>query len=188
MCLRGVYVMKPSVQSVLITESQIEKRVHELGNQISSDYDDSDLVLVCVLKGAILFFADLIRTLAVPARYEFVQLASYHNDTKSSRVQMIQGLYQDLFRADVLIVEDIVDTGMTLDLLLNHIESFEPTSVKVCSLLDKPDRREVPVTIDYLGFEIPDTFVVGYGLDYAQHYRNLPYIGVLDGDSVTLGS
>ena len=180
--------MKPSVQSVLITESQIEKRVHELGNQISSDYDESDLVLVCVLKGAILFFADLIRTLAVPARYEFVQLTSYHNDTKSSRVQMIQGLYQDLFRADVLIVEDIVDTGMTLDLLLNHIESFEPTSVKVCSLLDKPDRREVPVTIDYLGFEIPDTFVVGYGLDYAQHYRNLPYIGVLDGDSVALGS
>ena len=176
--------MKPTVQSVLITESQIEKRVHELGEQISKDYDNSDLVLVCVLKGAIMFFADLIRTLAVPARYEFVQLASYYNDTKSSGVQMIQGLYQDLFRADVLIVEDIVDTGMTLDFLLNHIGSFEPTSIKVCSLLDKPERREVPVSIDYLGFEIPNTFVVGYGLDYAQHYRNLPYIGVLDGDGL----
>jgi hypoxanthine phosphoribosyltransferase len=176
--------MKTSVQSILITESQIEKRVHELGRQISRDYDNSDLVLVCVLKGAILFFADLIRTLDVPARCEFVQLASYHNDTESSGVQMIQGLCQDLFRADVLIVEGIVDTGMTLDFLTNHIGSFEPTSVKVCSLLDKPERRQVPVAIDYLGFEIPNTFVVGYGLDYAQQYRNLPYIGVLDGDDL----
>ena len=171
--------MKPTVQSVLITESQIAKRVRELGRQISSDYEKSDLVLICVLKGAILFFADLIRTLAVPARYEFVQLASYHNDTQSSGVQMIQGLSQDFSRADVLIVEDIVDTGITLNYLINHIRSFEPTSVKVCSLLDKPARREVPVTIDYLGFEIPNVFVVGYGLDYAQRYRNLPYIGVL---------
>ena len=171
--------MKPNVQSILITESQIEKRVHELGRQISRDYENSDLVLICVLKGAILFFADLIRTLTVPSRYEFIQLASYHNDTQSSGVQMIQGLSQDLFRADVLIVEDIVDTGVTLDFLINHIRSFEPSSVKVCSLLDKPARREVPVTIDYLGFEIPNAFVVGYGLDYAQRYRNLPYIGIL---------
>ena len=171
--------MKPNVQSILITESQIEKRVHELGRQISRDYEKSDLVLICVLKGAILFFADLIRTLTVPSRYEFIQLASYHNDTQSSGVQMIQGLSQDLFRADVLIVEDIVDTGVTLDFLINHIRSFEPNSVKVCSLLDKPARREVPVTIDYLGFEIPNAFVVGYGLDYAQRYRNLPYIGIL---------
>ena len=137
------------------------------------------MVLICVLKGAILFFADLIRTLTVPSRYEFIQLASYHNDTQSSGVQMIQGLSQDLVRADVLIVEDIVDTGVTLDFLINHIRSFEPSSVKVCSLLDKPARREVPVTIDYLGFEIPNAFVVGYGLDYAQRYRNLPYIGIL---------
>ena len=171
--------MKPNVQSILITESQIEKRVHELGRQISRDYEKSDLVLICVLKGAILFFADLIRTLTVPSRYEFIQLASYHNDTRSSGVQMIQGLSQDLFRADVLIVEDIVDTGVTLDFLINHIRSFEPNSVKVCSLLDKPARREVPVTIDYIGFEIPNAFVVGYGLDYAQRYRNLPYIGIL---------
>ena len=171
--------MKPNVQSILITESQIEKRVYELGRQISRDYEKSDLVLICVLKGAILFFADLIRTLTVPSRYEFIQLASYHNDTQSSGVQMIQGLSQDLFRADVLIVEDIVDTGVTLDFLINHIRSFEPSSVKVCSLLDKPARREVPVTIDYLGFEIPNAFVVGYGLDYAQRYRNLPYIGIL---------
>ena len=172
--------MKPGVKSILITESQIEKRVGELGKQICKDYEKSDLVVVCVLKGAILFFADLIRTLDVSARCEFVRLQSYHNDTESSGVEMIQGLYQDLCGADVLIVEDIVDTGITLDYLINYIRSLEPTTVKVCSLLDKPERRQVPVTIDYLGFEIPNTFVVGYGLDYAHHYRNLPYIGVLD--------
>ena len=172
--------MKPHVQSILISESQIQERVRQLGHQISRDYGDCDLVLLCVLKGAILFFADLIRTLAVPARYEFVQLASYHDDTESSEVQMIQELNSDLFRADVLIVEDIVDTGETLDFLINHIKTFEPTTIKVCSLLDKPERRQVTVTIDYLGFEIPNIFVVGYGLDYAQHYRNLPYIAILD--------
>ena len=169
---------------VLLTESQIQERVRELGQQISRDYDDCDLVLLCVLKGAILFFADLIRVVAVPARYEFVQLASYHDDTESSGVQMIQELNSDLCRAHVLIVEAIVDTGETLDFLINHIRTFDPTSIKVCSLLDKPERRQVPVTIDYVGFEIPNAFVVGYGSDYAQQYRNLPYIAVLDGDGV----
>lgn len=173
--------MKPSVQSILITESQIRARVRELGQQISSDYVDCDLVLLCVLKGAILFFADLIRALVVPARCEFVQLASYHDDIASSGVQIVQQLNGELFQAHVLIVEDIVDTGETLDWLINHIRTFEPTSIKVCSLLDKSERRRMPTTVDYLGFEIPNTFVVGYGLDYAQQYRNLPYIAILDG-------
>ena len=149
--------MKPAVQSVLITEAQIEKRVHELGGQISRDYDKSDLVLICVLKGAILFFADLIRTLAVPARYEFVQLASYHNGTTSSGVEMIQGLYQDLFRADVLIVEDIVDTGMTLDFLLNHIGSLNRLGSKYAACLINLSEEKCLSQLIILGlrFRIP---------------------------------
>ena len=166
--------MKIEIESTLISEAQIQERVRELGQQISDDYSNREPVLVCVLKGAALFFADLFRALSIPVRCEFIQLSSYDDRTESSgRVRTVQGLNANLHNADVVVVEDIVDTGHTLSFLLEEIEALEPASVKVCSLLDKPTRRIVSTPIDYVGFEIPDTFVVGYGLDYAQKYRNL---------------
>ena len=166
--------MKMEIESTLIPEAEIQKRVLELGQQISEDYADREPVLVCVLKGAALFFADLFRTLSIPVRCEFIQLSSYDDKTESSgHVQVVQGLNGNLHNADVVVVEDIVDTGQTLNFLIKEIQVSEPASVKVCSLLNKPARRIVSATIDYVGFEIPDAFVVGYGLDYAQKYRNL---------------
>ena len=166
--------MKIEIESILISEAQIQERVRELGQQISEDYSNREPVLVCVLKGAALFFADLFRALSIPVRCEFIQLASYDDRTESSgHVRIVQGLNGNLRNADVVVVEDIVDTGQTLNVLMREIQALEPASVKVCSLLDKPTRRVVATTIDYVGFEIPDRFVVGYGLDYAQKYRNL---------------
>ena len=173
--------MKTEIQSILISESQIQGRVRELGQQISADYYNRDLVLVCVLKGAAVFFADLLRALSIPVRCEFIQLVSYGSRTESSgHVRIVQGLDETLRKSDVLIVEDIVDTGQTLNFLIQQVKALEPATVKLCSLLDKPARRTEAAVIDYVGFEIPDTFVVGYGLDYAQQYRNLPYIATLD--------
>ena len=162
------------IESTLISEAEIQRRVRELGQQISDDYADREPVLVCVLKGAALFFADLFRTLSIPVRCEFIQLASYGDRTDSSgHVRTVQGLNGNLRNADVVVVEDIVDTGQTLSFLKKELQALEPASVKVCSLLNKPSRRIVSTPIDYVGFEIPDTFVVGYGLDYAQKHRNL---------------
>ena len=162
------------IESTLISESEIQKRVGELGQQISEDYANREPVLVCVLKGAAVFFADLFRTLSIPVGCEFIQLASYGDRTESSgHVRTVQGLNGNLHNADIVVVEDIVDTGQTVSFLMKELQALEPASVKVCSLLDKPTRRIVSTTIDYVGFEIPDAFVVGYGLDYAQKYRNL---------------
>ena len=162
------------IESTLISEAEIQRRVRELGQQISEDYSSREPVLVCVLKGAALFFADLFRALSIPVRCEFIQFASYDGGTESSgHVRVVQGLNGNLHNADVVVVEDIVDTGQTLSTLMQELEALKPASVKVCSLLNKPTRRIVSATIDYVGFEIPDTFVVGYGLDYAQKYRNL---------------
>lgn len=167
------------MQSILITESQIQQRVRELGAKISADYKNRDLVLLCVLKGSVVFLADLMRTISIPVRCEFIQLASYGEGTVSSgNVRVMQEINSDLSRADVLIVEDIVDTGQSLNFLVNYVRALQPGSVKVCSLLDKSARRTVSITIDYVGFEIPNVFVVGYGLDVNQEYRNLPYIAV----------
>ena len=166
--------MKMEIESTLISEVEIQRRVRELGQQISDDYSDREPVLVCVLKGAAVFFADLFRTVSIPVGCEFIQLSSYDDRAASSgRVRTVQGLNGNLHNADVVVVEDIVDTGQTLSFLMKELQALEPASVKVCSLLDKPTRRIVSTTIDYVGFEIPDTFVVGYGLDYAQKYRNL---------------
>ena len=172
---------KPLPESVLISESCLQKRISELGAQISTDYENQELVLLGVLRGSVLFFADLARAIFraqqdVHVRFEFVQLTSYHNSTKPSTVQLIRGGSGYLKQQHLLIVEDIVDTGHTLKFLHEHLRTLNPKTVKVCTLLDKPSRRQVPVPIDYIGFEIPDAFVVGYGLDYAQQYRNLPYI------------
>ena len=166
--------MKMEIESTLISEAEIQRRVRELGQQISDDYSDREPVLVCVLKGAALFFADLFRTVSIPVRCEFIQLSSYEDRTESSgHVRTVQGLNGNLHSADVVVVEDIVDTGQTLNFLTKELQALEPASVKVCSLLNKPSRRIVSTQIDYIGFEIPDAFVVGYGLDYAQKYRNL---------------
>ncbi len=180
----------PLPESVLISESHLQNRIHELGTQILTDYKNQELVLLGVLRGSVLFFADLARAifraqLENPARevqlqFEFVQLMSYHNNMKPSTVELIRGGSDYLKQRHVLIVEDIVDTGYTLKFLREHLQTLKPKTVKVCTLLDKPSQRQFPVAIDYIGFEIPDTFVVGYGLDYAQQYRNLPYIAALE--------
>lgn len=173
--------MKSRTQSILITESQIGERVRELGREISGDYANSDLVLLGVLKGGVVFFTDLMRAVSIPVRCEFVQIESYGaNSVSSENVEVIHGIKGDLRNADVLVVEDIVDTGHSLNFLMNYVSTLQPASVRVCSLLDKPGRRVVPVSIDYVGFEIDDVFVIGYGLDYDQQYRNLPYVAVCD--------
>ena len=181
---------KPPPESVLISESCLQHRIRELGAQISTDYENQELVLLGVLRGSVLFFADLARAISathpsnpdcgVQVRFEFVQLMSYPESTKPSKVQLIRGGSNYLEHRHILIVEDIVDTGHTLKFLREHLETLNPKTVKVCTLLDKPAQRQVPVAIDYMGFEIPDAFVVGYGLDYAQQYRNLPYIALLE--------
>lgn len=180
----------PFPESVLISEAHLQNRIHELGTQIVTDYKHQELVLLGVLRGSVLFFADLARAIfraqlekpvsEVQLRFEFVQLASYHNNTEPSAVELIRGGSDYLKQQHVLIVEDIVDTGHTLKFLREHLQTLKPKTIKVCTLLDKPSQRQVPVAIDYTGFEIPDAFVVGYGLDYAQQYRNLPYIAVLE--------
>jgi len=168
------------IKTVLLTEEQIQKRVAELGMQISADYSGKELHLIGVLRGAVMFMADLMRHITVPCSCDFIAIASYGMDTKSSGVvRILKDLDESIQGRHVLIVEDIVDTGLTLNYILNLIRSRNPASVRVCALLDKPERRIVPVEIHYLGFTIPNMFVVGYGLDFAQKYRNLPYIGVL---------
>jgi len=168
------------IEAVLLTEEQIQRRIAELGAQISADYAGKELHLIGVLRGAVMFMADLMRHLTIPCSCDFIAIASYGMDTKSSGVvRILKDLDDSIQGKHVLIVEDIVDTGLTLNYILNLIRSRNPASVRVCALLDKPERRIVPVEIHYLGFTIPNRFVVGYGLDYAQKYRNLPYIGVL---------
>jgi hypoxanthine phosphoribosyltransferase len=168
------------IEAVLLTEEQIQRRIAELGAQISADYAGKELHLIGVLRGAIMFLADLMRHLTIPCSCDFIAIASYGMDTKSSGVvRILKDLDDSIQGKHVLIVEDIVDTGLTLNYILNLIRSRNPASVRVCALLDKPERRIVPVEIHYLGFTIPNRFVVGYGLDYAQKYRNLPYIGIL---------
>lgn len=165
----------------LISEQRIAERVSELAMQISREYAGRSLVLLCVLKGSFVFAADLARAIALPLRMEFLGVRSYGDDTKSSGVvQITQDLTRPVDGDDILLVEDIVDTGLTLSYLREQLRSRNPASVKVAALLHKPARIQREVEIDYLGFTIDDVFVVGYGLDYAERYRNLPFLGVLD--------
>lgn len=171
--------MMDDIKQILISEAEINRRVSELGARVSADYQDKNLILVCVLKGAALFFADLFRTLTIPAECDFVGLSSYGFGSKSrGKVKITYNLKSDIKGKDVLIVEDIVDTGLSLGYLKNELLSKEPASLKVCCFLDKPARRLKSLAIEYVGFEIPNHFVVGYGLDFAEKYRNLPYIAV----------
>ncbi len=165
---------------VLLTEEEVDKRIQEIGDQISKDYAGKKVHLVCVLKGGSFFMCELAKRITVPVSIDFMSVSSYGGDTESSGVvRIVKDLDEPLKDRHVIVIEDIVDSGRTLSYLLDMLRSREPLDVRLCTLLDKPDRRVVDVKVDYTGFEIPDEFVVGYGLDYDQKYRNLPYIGMV---------
>lgn len=173
--------MNEQKPSVLFSQQRIASRIAELGKQISEDYAGKDLILVPILKGSFVFASDLARAISLPLRIDFIGLRSYGNQTQSSGVvEITSDLSQPVANKDVIIVEDIVDTGLTMKYLRSNLKTRQPHSVKLATLLHKPSRTTEPVEIDYLGFEIEDHFVVGFGMDYAEMYRNLPYIGVLD--------
>ena len=165
----------------IVTQEQMRSRIRELGKQISADYVGKDLVLVGVLKGAYAFFADLARAVRIPVRIDFIIVTSYGTQVKTSgKVKLMTELTEKIRDRDVLLVEDIVDSGLTVQYLTKALAKQKPRSIKVCTLLSKPERRVVDVQLQYIGFKIPNQYVVGYGLDYRQKYRNLPYLAVLD--------
>ncbi|MDE3190206.1 MAG: hypoxanthine phosphoribosyltransferase [Acidobacteriota bacterium] len=166
---------------VLIEADALQQRVAELGEEISADYAGRDLLLVGVLKGAVFFMADLMRHLAIPCEIDFMAISSYGDSTDSSGVvRILKDLDINIEGRHVLVVEDIIDSGLTLSYLIRNLEARAPATLEVCALLTKPERREIDVPVRYVGFEIPNRFVIGYGLDFAERYRNLPYVGVLD--------
>ena len=172
--------MQDDVAEILLDEATIARRVRELGSEIARDYAGKDPVLVSILKGALPFLADLMRATPILLALDFLEVSSYGHSTETSGVvRVLKDLANPIAGRDVLIVEDVVDTGLTLNYVMDHLRAQHPASLRLCALLDKPARRIVPLPIDYRGFEIPDKFVVGYGLDYAERYRNLPFIGVL---------
>ena len=172
--------IKKDIAEILIGAEELQAKIAELGRQISEDYRGRDPLLICLLRGAVVFLSDLIRAIDIPLEMDFMAISSYGASTESSGVvRLVMDLKSNITGRNVLIVEDIVDTGRTLAYMLENLQTRRPADIKVCTLLSKPSRREVQVKLDYLGFEIPDRFVVGYGLDYAENYRNLPFIGVL---------
>ena len=167
--------------SVLIPQKELEQRIREMAVQISKDYEGEELHLVCILRGSIFFTCELAKYITVPVTIDFMSVSSYGDGTESSgRIKIMKDLDDSIKDKNVLVIEDIIDSGRTLAHLMSFLKVREPKSLKLCTLLDKPDRRVVNVDVDYVGMEIPDLFVVGYGLDYAQKYRNLPYIGVVE--------
>lgn len=170
-------MLKENSYEILITEKEIRAKVKELGKKISKDYQGKELIIIGVLKGAVIFLSDLLRALKVSCELDFIGISSYGDDTKSSGVVRItKDLEESIESKHILIVEDIVDTGLTLQYLIKNLQSRKVASLKVCALLDKPSKHKVDVKIDYLGFTIPDKFIMGYGLDYQEKYRNIPYI------------
>lgn len=172
--------MLNDLESVMFDEKALAKRVAELGQEITRDYAGKEVILVGILKGAAVFFTDLIREVKLPVRIDFIIASSYGDGVETSgRVEIKKDLENDIAGKHVILVEDIIDSGITMNCLIDILKKRNPANVKLCSLLTKESRRQVPVTIDYCGFEVPDEFLVGYGLDYAEKYRNLPVIGVL---------
>ncbi len=166
--------------SVLLTEEAVDQRIKEMADQITKDYEGKEVHLICILKGSVFFMCELAKRIQVPVSMDFMSVSSYGADTKSSGIiKIVKDLDESITGKDILVVEDIIDSGRTLSYLLNMLKERKPNSMKLCTLLDKPDRRVIDVDVDYTGFAIPDEFVVGYGLDYAQKYRNLPYIGIV---------
>ncbi len=169
------------VSEILITEEELQARIAELGRAISADYQDKNVLAICILRGAVIFLSDLIRRITVPHEIDFMAVSSYGGGrTESSGVvRILMDLRVNIRERHVLIVEDIVDTGLTLTYIINNLKTRQPVSLRTCALLNKQARRQVDVSVDYLGFDIPDKFVIGYGLDYDEKYRNLPFVGVL---------
>lgn len=168
---------------VLLTEEEVDKRIRELGEQISREYEGEEVHLICVLRGSVFFTCELAKRITVPVSIDFLSASSYGSDTISSGViKIVKDLEDPLMEKNVIVIEDIIDTGRTLSYLLKMLQERKPKSLRLCTLLDKPERRVAEVDVDYVGFQIPDEFVVGYGLDYAQKYRNLPYIGIVEFD------
>ena len=180
-----VEALAEGVGEILIDEDALQSRIGEIGAQVTEDYRGTDLLLIGVLKGAVFFMADLMRRIDVPCEVDFMAISSYGAGVDSSGVvRILKDLDMTIEGRDVLIVEDIIDSGLTLSYLMRTLEAREPGSLEVCALMTKPERREIDVPVRYVGFEIPNRFVIGYGLDFAQRYRNLPYVGVLRDDLV----
>ena len=174
--------MKERIE-VLITEDTLNKRIAEIAEDITKDFGNKDLVLVCVLKGGVMFMTDIAKKLKQKVEFEFIDVSSYGNETVSSgKISLNKDIENSIEGKNVILLEDIVDTGRTLNYLIEYLKEKNPAVLKICTLLDKPSRRIVDINADYIGFTIPDSFIVGYGLDYAQKYRNLPYIGILHFD------
>jgi hypoxanthine phosphoribosyltransferase len=172
--------MHKDLRKILFSAAQLQQKAREMGAMITADYRGRDLVLIGILKGAIPFIADLMRAIDLPLAYDLMAVSSYGASTKSTgTVRILKDIELSIEGRDVLIVEDIIDTGLTLQYLRDNLHSRQPRSLKICTLLDKPSRRKVEIKADYNGFTIPNAFVVGYGLDYAEQYRNLPYLGIL---------
>ncbi len=167
------------ILNIVISEEKLQNKITEMAEIISNDYKDKNLLLICVMNGSVFFSVDLIKQLTVKADLDFISVASYHNTESSGEIKFYRDISTDLSDKDVLIIEDILDTGRTFDFLLKHFKSKNPRSLKSCSLLDKPDRRLKDIILDYTGFVIPDVFIVGYGMDFNQRYRQLPFIGEL---------
>ena len=181
--------LERDVAEILIDEDRLKSRVVELGEEISADYEGREPLLLGVLKGAVFFMADLMRHLTVPCEIDFMAISSYGASTDSSGVvRILKDLDINIENRHVLVVEDIIDSGLTLSYLVRNLEAREPASLEVCALLTKPERREIEVPVRYVGFEIPNRFVIGYGLDFAERYRNLPYVGVLQQELVPEGA
>ncbi len=179
----------PKIGEILVQPDDLKQRVRTLGEQVSAEYADRDLLLVGVLKGAVFFMADLMRELTIPCEIDFMAISSYGAATDSSGVvRILKDLDINIEGRNVLVVEDIIDSGLTLSYLMRNLESREPASLEICALLTKPERREIDVPVRWIGFEIPNKFVIGYGLDFAERYRNLPYVGVLSEELMPEGA
>ncbi|WP_054738526.1 hypoxanthine phosphoribosyltransferase [Cellulosilyticum ruminicola] len=172
--------MKQDIEKILYSQEALARRVAELGQQITKDYEGQNLLVVGILKGSNMFMSDLVRNIKLPLKLDFMVVSSYGNATESSGVvRIIKDLEQSIENCHILIVEDIIDSGLTLSYLKENLMTRKPKSVAICTLLDKPSRRKINVNVKYVGYEVPDEFIVGYGIDYAEYYRNLPYIGIL---------
>ncbi len=179
--------MEKDIQEILISEEQIKNRIRELGEELTREYADKNPVIVGVLKGVVVFYSDMIRQIKVPCQLDFMWISSYSGTDSTGTMTVKRDVSADIKGRHVLILEDIFDTGNSLDYTVKHLLSKEPASLKICTLLDKPERRKPGITLkaDYVGFTIPNAFVVGYGLDYNEYYRNLPYVGILKPEAYT---
>ena len=179
--------MEENIKEIMLTEEQIQTRIAELGKILSEDYRDKDPVIIGVLKGVVVFYADMVRKITVPCQMDFMWISSYEGTESTGSVVVKRDIGTDIKGRHVLILEDIFDTGNSLSFVHDHLMAKEPASLKICTLLDKPERRKPGVTLqaDYVGFTIPNEFVVGYGLDYDEYYRNLPYIGIMKPEAYT---